>query len=296
MPPIASRRTIGRNLQSIDPTNQLLARQNRVRVEAEVVRDLYLAVSGLLSEKVGGPSVFPPLPPGVAELSYANNFKWKTSAGEDRYRRGMYTFFKRTSPHPTLISFDCPDSNTTRVGRDISNTPLQALATLNNDVFAEAAQAWHASARRRRPRGRSTTLNYALRLCIASPTKGRGNRTVPRLADCSARILRSRMRRAPSKLAARHTANDVPAAENAAWIATVRMVMNLDEFHCTRLTYGDRADRTLKRKERWDDGHEVETSHNSRLQQQLATKHASRVSQQHGQRAGHGGAGRDAFG
>jgi len=102
-------------LNEIDPTNLLLSRQNRVRGEAEIIRDLHLAASGLLSTKIGGPSVFPPLPAGVTELSYANNFKWATSKGEDRYRRGIYTFFKRTSPHPTLISFDCPDSNTTKV-------------------------------------------------------------------------------------------------------------------------------------------------------------------------------------
>ena len=104
-------------LQETDPTNRLLARQNRFRVEAEIVRDMNLAIGGLLDRTVGGPSVFPPLPPGVAELSYANNFKWKTSEGNSAYRRGMYTFFKRTSPHPTLVSFDCPDSNTTRVQR-----------------------------------------------------------------------------------------------------------------------------------------------------------------------------------
>ena len=106
------------DLISIDPTNQLLARQNRVRVEAEIVRDLYLANSGLISLKIGGPSVFPPLPPGVAELSYANSFRWKTSKGDNKYRRGMYTFFKRTAPHPNLIGFDCPDSNTTKLKRD----------------------------------------------------------------------------------------------------------------------------------------------------------------------------------
>ncbi len=167
-----------------DPTNLLLARQNRVRVEAEIVRDLYLAVSGLLSDKVGGPSVFPPLPPGVAELSYANNFKWKTSAGEDRYRRGMYTFFKRTSPHPTLISFDCPDSNTTRLAREVSNTPLQALTTLNNDVFAEAAAAMAQRVltfpRQRiastkpsasEPSEDTQRLTYALQLCLTRPPR-----------------------------------------------------------------------------------------------------------------------------
>ena len=111
-PPIGSRRACGRELAEVDPLNDLFHRQNRFRVEGEIVRDLALAAAGCCRDKVGGPSVFPPLPPDVAELSYANNFKWKTSTGEDRYRRGMYTFFKRTAPHPNLTTFDCPDSNT----------------------------------------------------------------------------------------------------------------------------------------------------------------------------------------
>jgi hypothetical protein len=125
-----------------DAQNALLYRQNRFRVEAEIVRDLALAASGLLSRKVGGPSVFPPMPADIAALSYAGSFKWKTSEGEDRYRRGLYTYFKRTSPYPLLTNFDCPDSNLTCVQRRTSNTPLQALALLNNEVFVEAAQAF----------------------------------------------------------------------------------------------------------------------------------------------------------
>src|SRR5207249_3762794 len=79
-------------LNDLDPRNLLLARQNRLRVEGEVVRDLHLAASGLLSAKIGGPSVYPPMPPEIAALSYAGNFKWAESKGEDRYRRGMYIF------------------------------------------------------------------------------------------------------------------------------------------------------------------------------------------------------------
>jgi mono/diheme cytochrome c family protein len=129
------------DLAEIDPLNKLLARQNRLRVEGEIVRDLHLAVSGLLSRKIGGPSVFPPMPPEIASLSYAGNFRWAESKGEDRVRRGMYTFFKRTAPHPDLATFDCPDANVTSVRRTVSNTPLQALTTLNAQSFAEAAQA-----------------------------------------------------------------------------------------------------------------------------------------------------------
>jgi len=122
-----------------DPTNRLLARQNRYRVEAEIVRDLALATSGLLDERVGGPSVFPPMDPSVADLAYADLFRWSTSEGGDRYRRGMYTFFKRTAPHPNLAAFDCPTANVTAATRATSNTPIQALATLNNEVFVETA-------------------------------------------------------------------------------------------------------------------------------------------------------------
>lgn len=212
-----------------DPLNLLLARQNRIRVSAEVIRDIYLSVGGLLDAKIGGPSVFPQLPPGVAELSYANNFKWETSQGEDAYRRGMYTFFKRTSPHPTLISFDCPDSNTTRISRDTSNTPLQALVTLNNEVFAEAAQAFARRVLSQGLDGDREKLTYALRLCIArEPSQAEVHRFL-RLLNSSREFYRSDTD-AANKLAAGRPASEVAVEENAAWIATLRIVLNLDEF------------------------------------------------------------------
>jgi hypothetical protein len=128
--------------EQLDPENRRLFRQNRFRVEAETIRDLTLAVSGLLSKKIGGPSVFPPMPEELAKLSYANSFSWKTSEGDDRYRRGMYTFFKRTIPHPALMTFDAPDANVACVARNVSNTPLQSLTLLNNESHAEAAQSF----------------------------------------------------------------------------------------------------------------------------------------------------------
>ena len=217
------------DLRNIDPTNDLLARQNRVRVSGEVVRDLHLAVSGLLSNKVGGPSVFPPLPPGVAELSYANNFKWKTSKGEDAYRRGMYTFFKRTSPYPNLISFDCPDSNTSRLQRDISNTPLQALVTLNNRVFVEAAQAL---TRRVLDEGGETDhdkMSYAIqKVLIRNPNENEIQRFTQLLA--SSREYYSTNPEAAAKVTSIHRSPSHPIEENAAWVVTLRMLTNLDEF------------------------------------------------------------------
>jgi len=216
-------------LREIDPTNRLLARQNRLRVEAEIVRDLHLAVGGLLSRRMGGPSVYPPLPPGITELSYANNFQWKTSEEDNRYRRGMYTFFKRTSPHPTLISFDCPDSNTTRLQRESSNTPLQALATLNNEVYTEAAQAMARRVISEAGPGDAERLEYALRLCVVRAPRAEEVEAFRHLLNESRQYFQQHSAEA-EQLARRHAAAGIAPAENAAWVATVRVVMNLDEF------------------------------------------------------------------
>lgn len=216
-------------LLETDPTNRLLARQNRLRVEAEIVRDLHLAASGLLDDQVGGPSVFPPLPPGVAELSYANNFKWKTSEGGDAWRRGMYTFFKRTSPHPTLVSFDCPDANTTRLQRETSNTPLQALVTLNNEVYSQAARALAARVLNSDADSDQDRLRLALRLCI---TRLPGDAETDRFVELlqSARDYYAAHPDDATQLTASHRVENLSTEENAAWVATVRMILNLDEF------------------------------------------------------------------
>jgi hypothetical protein len=203
-----------------DPSNLLLHRQNRFRVEAEIIRDLNLAASGLLTRKVGGPSVFPPLPSGVAALSYANNFKWATSKGADRYRRGLYTFFKRTSPHPNLITFDCPDSNVTCVKRTRSNTPLAALATLNNEVFTEAAKALA----KRLLKEKSTDaerIALGFKICVAREP-----------SDDERAALANLLKQARAYYTT-HTAEAKTLngdAEASAWTATARVLLNLDEF------------------------------------------------------------------
>ncbi|MEX0704670.1 MAG: PSD1 and planctomycete cytochrome C domain-containing protein [Planctomycetales bacterium] len=213
-----------------DPLNRLLHRQNRFRVEAEIVRDLYLAASGLLSPKVGGPSVFPPMPADVAALSYANNFKWTTSEGEDRYRRGMYTFFKRTAPHPALMTFDCPDANTTNVKRDRSNTPLQALSTLNNETFIEAAQAL---ARRVLTAEGSTTdaerLALAFRLCATRPPDEYEAQRLNDLLEINRGYYQEHADDAKKLAGDEYRLDDVGVEESAAWTATSRIVLNLDE-------------------------------------------------------------------
>lgn len=220
-------------LVEVDPQNLLLARQNRTRVEAEIIRDLSLSVSGLLSSKIGGPSVFPPLPPGVAELSYAGNFKWATSKGEDRYRRGMYTFFKRTSPHPNLTLFDCPDSNLTCVSRNSSNTPLQALTLLNNEIFVEAAREFGHRIRKNNGSDR-VRLARAFRLCVSRQP------TVLELDQFQEMLNASRKWYEANKDAAlalqaagaksEASENDAEDVEAAAWVATCRIMLNMDEF------------------------------------------------------------------
>src|SRR5262245_40704804 len=128
-------------LQQADPSNRLLSRAPRLRVEAELVRDITLAASGLLNLKIGGPSVFPPIPEGAMAVSFRSRSVWQTSNGENRYRRGMYTFWKRSVPYPALSVFDAPNADMACTRRIRSNTPLQALTTLNDAVFMEAAQA-----------------------------------------------------------------------------------------------------------------------------------------------------------
>jgi hypothetical protein len=122
-----------------DPQNRLLARGPRFRLEAELIRDEALAASGLLSKKMFGPSVMPPQPVGLWKSAYSGA-KWVTATGEDRYRRGIYTYIKRTAPYPAMTTFDAPSREICTVRRVTTNTPLQALVTLNDETFVEMAR------------------------------------------------------------------------------------------------------------------------------------------------------------
>lgn len=128
------------DLTEIDPLNLYYGRQNRLRLDAEIVRDVALVASGLFSPKFGGPPVYPPIPDGVMSLGQRNR-AWTQSQGEDRYRRGMYTFVYRVTPPPALNVFDAPDGLASCTRRLRSNTPLQALTLLNDAGFFEFAQA-----------------------------------------------------------------------------------------------------------------------------------------------------------
>jgi mono/diheme cytochrome c family protein len=152
-------------LLEADPTNQLLARAPRLRVESEIVHDIALTAAGVLSEKIGGPSVYPAIPDGVLNLGYGAPMPWPTSVGEDRYRRGMYTFWKRSVPYPALLVFDQPNGDFSCTRRISSNTPLQALTTLNDKVFVEAAQALALRVFKEGGATDRAKMIYAFRLC-----------------------------------------------------------------------------------------------------------------------------------
>jgi hypothetical protein len=170
-------------LLKVDPFNRLISRGPRVRVEAEMVRDIALAASGLLVTKIGGPSVFPPQPTGVWDLPY-NDDQWQESTGSDKYRRGIYTFVRRSAPYPEMMNFDATSREFCTVRRTRTTTPLQALTTLNDRAFFEAAQAL---GRRMVDEGGSedrARIDYGFRACVSRhPKPAELDRLLSYLAD-----------------------------------------------------------------------------------------------------------------
>jgi hypothetical protein len=170
------------------------------------------------------------MPEDIAALSYANNFKWTTSKGEDRHRRGMYTFFKRTAPHPDLTTFDCPDANLTNVRRTVSNTPLQALTTLNAESFAEAAQALAKRVWTEKDlTDDAARLARAFHLSVARAPRADELQSLTKLLQESRYTYQNGSAEDAKAACGLHAAPGVPAAENAAWVAVTRIILNLDE-------------------------------------------------------------------
>jgi hypothetical protein len=156
---------IAGNAGKVDPDNRWLARGPRVRLSAEMVRDQALAVSGLLSTKMYGPPVRPPQPNLGLNAAFGGSTDWKTSKGDDRYRRAVYTTWRRSNPYPSMATFDAPNREVCTLRRSPTNTPLQSLVTLNDPVYVEAAQSLarraiqHANAVEAR-------IEYAFRQCL----------------------------------------------------------------------------------------------------------------------------------
>ena len=211
-------------LTTLDPANVLLARQASLRLPAEAVRDLGLAASGLICTTIGGTSVKPPQPERVTMEAFGYN-KWEVSAGENRYRRALYTVVLRASPFAQFATFDAPNPNEVCTRRVRSNTPLQALTLLNDPVFFEMAQALAARVLRQRPATEEELIEYAFQLCCArAPSQ-------PEL-----RRLHQYLRQQLSALAHTDAANndlfdkDVSAATAAGWTNLCSVLLNLHEF------------------------------------------------------------------
>lgn len=213
-----------------DPKNELLARGPRFRVEAEVVRDIALAASGLLNPAIGGRSVFPPQPEGVTALAYGS-VAWKTSQGSDRFRRGLYTYTKRTAPYASFTIMDAPTSETACVRRERSNTPLQALTLLNDTAFIEAARSLAQRVLDEAPDDDQARARHAFRLCLSR---------LPREEEVAMLTRYFQEQRERFRLGeadpARVAGLDATAAnatknlpELAAWTTVARALLNLDE-------------------------------------------------------------------
>jgi hypothetical protein len=214
-----------------DPYNRMFARGPRVRLEAEMIRDQALVVSGLLSRKLSGPSVMPPQPDGLWQVVYSGD-KWEISKGEDKYRRGLYTFWRRSMPHPAMTTFDAPTREFCVVKRTRSNTPLQALVLLNDPQYIEAAQAL---ARRIMSSGSKDVYErvaYAFRLCLGRrPTRKESERLVALYAREMSNFSEhpvSAANMATSESSAAPVTMGV--SELAAWTVVANVLLNLDEM------------------------------------------------------------------
>jgi hypothetical protein len=195
-----------RTPDSVDPQNKLLARQHRLRLEAEIIRDAALAASGLLNRKIGGPGVYPPQPPEIFAFTQ-NNHPWPESKGPDRYRRGMYTFIWRQSQHPLLTTFDAPDAQAACTRRNRSNTPLQALHLANDPTFMEIAKGLGERVQKEGPTDDAGRITYGFKLCFSR---------MPNTEEQS-RLLR-------------YLEEQRQMNTEQAWTMLGRVLLNLDEF------------------------------------------------------------------
>lgn len=213
-----------------DPQNRLLARGPRFRIEAELVRDTALRAAGLLSEKIGGPSVFPLQPPGITTEGTYGPLEWKVSPGEDRHRRGLYTFSKRTAPYAMFITFDGPSGEACIARREVSNTPLQALTLLNDAVFVETAQAL-GQLIARTPGNDESRAILLFRRCLTRPPHPA---ELTQLLDFY-RTQQQRLQKGEldAKTIAGPSSSPLdttdPLIQRAAWTAAARALLNLDQ-------------------------------------------------------------------
>lgn len=216
------------DLTEVDPLNKLLARQARLRVDAEMVRDMALAVSGLMTDELGGSPVYPPQPEGVFDFTQDKK-PWKTSTGRERFRKALYTHLWRSSLYPAMAVFDFPEPNVTCTRRIRSNTPLQSLTLANDETFFEFARGFAIRLLATDKLDDSQKLSLAVETALGRPPVSN------ELARLRGFLQQQRERFSADPAAAETIASkDVPQGatvpETAAWVAVSRVLMNLDEF------------------------------------------------------------------
>jgi len=221
--------------RELDPRNVWLSRGPRFRLTAEMVRDQALAVSGLLSDKIGGKSVMPPQPDGLWRSTY-NAAKWVSAVGEDRYRRGLYTYWKRTTPYPSMIAFDAGSREVCQVRRIQTNTPLQALVTMNDPVYLEAAAALAKRMLAAGPgdaaKDDAAKAERGLRLALIRSVSEQEIALVVEAYDAARHEFADDADAASTFLqeAGASPPEGVDAATFAAWTVAASVIVNLDEF------------------------------------------------------------------
>ena len=197
-------------LDIVDPKNYLLARQTRVRLDAEIIRDASLSASGQLDRSIGGPGVYPPQPDGVMKLGQSAR-EWKANTDGNRHRRGLYTFFWRATPYPSLMAFDAPDAMVACTRRSRSNTPLQALTLLNDQAFIEQAEALAQRIEGAPMANDEEKIHYAYQVCLGrSPEPNEISILTALLADARKQ--------------------EAKEATTSDWFPVARTLLNLDEF------------------------------------------------------------------
>ena len=217
-----------------DPRNQYLARGPRFRADAEVVRDVALSIAGLLSPKLGGPSIFPPIPENVLSYNYSKVTYWDVPTGPDRYRRSLYVFRKRSMPDPLLSAFDAPNGDFSCVRRIRSNTPLAALTGLNETILVEAAQAFALRLWREGGPTDADRATHAYRLATARPPRPAERDAVVQLVTATrTRLRQGELKAGDIAFSVLTRPADLPAdatpIDLAAWTIAARVVLNLDE-------------------------------------------------------------------
>ena len=216
---------IGDSLRERDPSNDLYARGSRFRMDAEMIRDSALSAAGLLSLRPYGPSVFPPQPQGLLDTLYAQD-TWISGRGDDRYRRGLYTFFKRILPYPFYANFDAPSRETTCVARNRSNTPLQALNLMNDQTFLEAARGLASRMISETGPGVADRIAHGFRLCL-------GRRSSEAEIEELTVLYRDQLE-SISDSSPRTTSSDSVSGMSesgglTAWTSVAQVLLNLDE-------------------------------------------------------------------